>query len=477
MECEVLEKQGKNIINYVKPGSIAAEMGVIEGDILVSINQQVIEDMMDYQFLVADDFLEVELEKLDGTEWILEIDKDYDEELGIQFVNEESDATRLCKNKCVFCFIDQMPPGMRDSLYVKDDDARLSFLQGNYITLTNLSEKDIEKIIRYRISPLNISIHTTDPELRNEMLNNRYAGEKLKLLNKFHDNNINMNLQIVLCPGWNDGIALDKTLKDLDKIIDSVMSIAIVPVGITKFRDNLPALKTVTKDIADNTLKQISNWQEKYKKMTGEKKVYASDEIYLLAGISLPEAKFYENFHQLENGVGMMALFQDTFIRYYNKMPLIDKSKPVRISIATGVLSADMVFDLSKMLEQKIMGLKIDVYPIKNEFFGKSITVSGLITGKDLINQLANSTLDSPLIIPENMLRDAEDTFLDDITIDEVANKLTVPVIACPVDGKALIKKILRITAVNPKIRSVVKNGKTHCCSGGTPKCGKVNLF
>jgi len=477
MECEILKESGKNIINHIKPGSIADEMGVLPGDILVKINGQPIEDMLDYQFLSAEDFLEVELAKPDGSEWILEIDKGYDEELGIQFVNEESEITRQCKNKCVFCFIDQMPPDMRNSLYVKDDDARLSFLQGNYITLTNLSDQDVEKIIRYRISPLNISVHTTNPELRKKMLNNRFAGEALKLLTKFHENGIAMNLQVVLCPGWNDGSVLKKTLQDIERIIDSVLSIAIVPVGKTKYRNGLPILETVTKPIAKETLRIINQWQQQYEKLSGSKKVYASDEIYLTAGEKLPAAAFYGEFHQLENGVGMITLFQHQLMQYIKKMPLIKKSKTVNLKIITGMLAFDFMIQMAQELEKRIIGLKLDVQPVKNEFFGESINVSGLVTGKDLIEQLSKRSQESPVVIPENMLRDAENTFLDDITIGEVEKKLGVPVFACPVDGRAFVQKILQITAVNPKIRSVVKNGKTHCCSGRTPQCGKVDLF
>ncbi|SFI15993.1 putative radical SAM enzyme, TIGR03279 family [Tindallia magadiensis] len=472
-----MEKKGKNIIKHIEPGSIAEEMGVLPGDFLIKINQQLIEDRLDYEFLSADDFLEVELEKSDGTQWVLEIEKEVDEELGIIFTNEEADKTKQCHNKCIFCFIDQMPPGMRESLYVKDDDARLSFLQGNYITLTNLTEKNIDKIIRYRISPLNISVHTTDPERRIQMLNNRFAGNVSSLLDKFHNNHISMNLQIVLCPGWNDGEVLDQTLQDFKKIIHSVVSIAIVPVGKTKFRDGLPETGSVTKEIAKKTLNQISQWQNVYREMTGEKKVYASDELYLNASEDLPEASFYDSFSQLENGVGMMALFKKNFSDYLKKMPLIRKKEPIKICVATGTLAAEYINKITKELERKVLGLKIEVFPIENNFFGKTITVSGLITGRDLIEQLKNQSLGNHLVIPENMLRESENIFLDDITTDDVSTELGVAVMACPIDGIAFIRKILRISALNPKIRSVEKNGKTHCCSSRSSQCRKINLF
>ncbi|SDY41668.1 DUF512 domain-containing protein [Tindallia californiensis] len=472
-----MKKIGKNIIKHIESGSIAEEMGVMPGDFLVKINQQIIEDRLDYEFLSADDFLEVELEKMDGSQWVLEIEKEVDEELGIIFTNEEADKTIQCHNKCIFCFIDQMPPGMRESLYVKDDDARLSFLQGNYITLTNLTEKNIDKIRRYRISPLNISVHTTDPERRIQMLNNRFAGNALTLLKKFHENHISMNLQIVLCPGWNDGEMLDQTLKDFKKIIHSVVSIAIVPVGKTKFREGLPETGSITKEIAKKTLNQISEWQQIYIEMTGEKKAYASDELYLYAGEDIPEASFYDSFSQLENGVGMMALFKKNFSDYLKKMPVVRKKEPIKISVATGTLAAEYINKIAKKLEQKVLGLKIEVFPIENNFFGKTITVSGLITGKDLIEQLKNKPLGKYLLIPENMLREGENLFLDDVTTDVVSSELGVAVMACPIDGIAFIRKILRISALNPKIRSVEKNGKTHCCSSRSSQCREVNFF
>jgi putative radical SAM enzyme (TIGR03279 family) len=452
-----------NVITHIEAGSIADKMGIIEGDILVAINGQAVEDVIDYRFLTADEHLEVTLTKTDGSEWILEIEKEYDEALGIEFDNPVMAETRQCHNKCIFCFIDQMPPGMREGLYIKDDDSRLSFLQGNYITLTNLKKNDIEKLIKYHISPLNISVHTTNPDLRISMLHNQFAGNIMESLTEFHSNKIQMNIQIVLCPGFNDQLELDRTLGDLEHIADSLISVAIVPVGLTKYQKN-QALVPVTAEKAAEVVRQVEEWQSRWISRMGRKLAYPSDEFYLKAKLPWPNAESYEAFYQLENGVGMMASFEKDFLDYQTKMPLIKKHKPFNLTIATGVAAENYMRGIADQLITKVAGLSIRVIPIQNRFFGESIDVSGLVTGQDLVHQLINKDLGNLLMIPANMLKSDEPVFLDDLTLEEASEKLKIKIIPCQVDGKGWIKEVLHQSAEKPKSRSGCQNVKTNCC-------------
>lgn len=466
----MIKNEIENIISVVVPGSIADKMGVLPGDRLVAINDQTIEDVIDYRFLTSDEHLEVMLIKTDGSEWVLEIEKDFDEELGIEFENPVMASTRQCHNKCIFCFIDQMPAGMRPGLYVKDDDSRLSFLQGNYITLTNMKSEEIDKLIRYHISPLNISVHTTNPVLREKMLNNRFAGDIMNSLKNFHQNNMKMNLQIVLCPGYNDGQELERTLKDVEQLAGSLISIAVVPVGLTKYQKNSDLLP-VDKNKAEEVIKQIEKWQNRWMKLIGRRLVYPADEFYLKAGRPWPKAETYEAFYQMENGVGMLASFEKDFEKYNQRLPLIRKKKPFTLTIATGRAAASFMEQLSRKVMRKIEGLTIKIMPIENNFFGERIDVSGLITGRDLINQLSGKELGGLLMIPDNMLKNQEDVFLDDVRLDDIRESLGVPVKPCSIDGKQWIKDILRFTNEKSESRSEIQHDKTHRCCHRSAKC------
>lgn len=433
----------KNIISKVEKNSIAEELGIEAGDIICSINGHKINDIIDYLYHISDEYLEVEIEKKNGEIWILEIEKDYDEDLGIIFSNPILDKANYCKNKCIFCFIDQLPKNMRSSLYFKDDDSRLSFLQGNFITLTNLSDNDIERIIEYNISPINISIHTTNPELRVKMLNNKNAGNILERLQRLTQNRILVNGQIVLCPSINDGQELDRTIKDLYSLYPNLHSLAIVPVGITKFRKGLYPLNLFNKDMSLQVIRQIKKWQDFLKQKINTNFVYLSDEFFVNAHHELPEYEEYEDFPQLENGVGLMRKFEYEFFESLDRLPndLFEKQS---ISVVTGISAKAFLEKLVQKLMDKFLGLVINVHAIKNNFFGETITVSGLITGQDIISQLKNKKLGDKVIIPKNMLKSDENIFLDDLSVKDLERELNIKVLISEVNGKDFIEKILK---------------------------------
>lgn len=460
----------ENVISKVVSGSIADRLGVIPGDKLIAINGQVIEDVIDYRFLTTDEHLEVMLRKPDDSEWIIEIDKEYDDDIGIEFENPVMAETRQCSNKCVFCFIDQMPPDLRSGLYIKDDDSRLSFLQGNYITLTNMKTNEIEKLIRYHISPLNISVHTTNPELRSRMLNNRFAGRIMEQMKLFHENDIKMNVQIVLCPGYNDGDELDRTLNDLEIVATSLISVAVVPVGITKFQKNT-LLQPVDQPKALEVVSQIHKWQSRWLEKFGRKLVYPADEFYLKAKGRWPKADEYEAFYQLENGVGMLASFEEDLLHYVERMPIIKKKHHYTISVATGVAAAPYMKYMADIVMKKIHNVTINIIPIVNEFFGQQITVSGLVTGQDLVNQLSTTDLGHVLMIPQNMMKSDEDIFLDDMTLNQAIDQLGTPIKKTGVDGKQWVKAVLRETSKNQSNGSEQQYVKTNCCRHRSAKC------
>lgn len=421
-------KEKKHVVARIKPGSIAEEMGIEKGDNLLAINDKEIEDIFDYQFLTEDDYLEILIEKPSGEQWILEVDKDPDEDLGIEFENALMDNYRSCHNKCIFCFIDQMPKGMRETLYFKDDDSRLSFLQGNYVTLTNMSDHDIQRVIDYRLGPINISFQTTNPELRCMMLNNRFAGEALKKVDKLYEGGIKMNGQIVLCKGVNDGAELERSIKDLMKYMPLLESVSVVPVGLSKHREGLYHLEPFNKEDAEATIDLI----EKYQKICFEKHglhfIHASDEWYILANRELPEEERYDGYLQLENGVGMMRLQQTEFEDAVSKLKATGHklSKPRHVSVVTGRLAYPYIQRMSDRLCELVEGLKVDVYPIRNDFFGELITVSGLLTAGDIMAQLKGKNLGDVMFLPQNVLRAGEDVFLDDIHLPEVERTLQV---------------------------------------------------
>ena len=429
-----MSKKHYHKISYVEPMSIADEMGVEPGDFLVSINDEVIEDIFDYRYIIQDEEITVVIKKASSDEeWELEIEKDADEDLGIEFEQGLMDDYRSCRNKCVFCFIDQMPPGMRETLYFKDDDSRLSFLQGNYVTLTNMSDHDLDRIIKYRLEPINVSVQTMNPELRCKMLNNRFAGESLKKIKVLYDAGILMNGQVVLCKGLNDKDELRRTLNELLEYAPVMQSVSVVPVGLTKYRDGLYPLELLTKEDAIITLDIIEEVQKKALELYDIHFAHASDELYILAGRELPAEETYDGYIQLENGVGMLRLMKAEYVEEADRIrSLIDEGRldvnsvNMHMSMPAGMLIYPYRQEVNKLFTDMFPGLKIDVYPIRNEFFGETITVTGLITGQDLIKQLMGQDLGDVLIIPETMLRSGEEVFLDDVTVSEVEETLQV---------------------------------------------------
>lgn len=431
----------EHIVKEIIPGSIAEELGIEPGDKLLSINDNVIEDVFDYHFYVNDEELIVLIEKPDGEEWELEIEKDYEEDLGIEFEQGLMDEYRSCRNKCMFCFIDQMPRGMRDTLYFKDDDSRLSFLQGNYITLTNMSDHDIERIVRYHLEPINISFHTTNPELRCKMLHNRFAGEALKKVDTLYEGKIMMNGQIVLCKGVNDGEELERSIRDMSRYLPYLQSVSVVPVGLTKYREGLYPLEPFTREDAKAVLTAIHKWQEKLYKEHSLHFIHAGDEWYILAGEEMPEEERYDGYLQLENGVGMLRLLENEFEETYRELKG-DRSRR-EVSIATGSLAYPYIRKIADRLMEKFAETRIYVYPIRNDFFGESITVSGLITGQDLIHQLGDKRLGEKLLLPCNMFRNEEEVFLDDVTLDELKEALQVEADIVKSSGRDFIEAVV----------------------------------
>lgn len=435
------------IIKQVEPNSIGEELGIQPGDILISINDTRVEDIIEYRFLINDEFLNVVIKKPNGDEWELDIEKDYYEDLGIEFEDPMLCDARSCKNKCIFCFIDQNPKGMRESIYFKDDDSRLSFLQGNYISMTNLKQNDINKIIKYRISPLNISVHTTNPDLRIKMLNNKDAGKVLDYLKIFVENGITLNAQIVLCYDVNDRDQLDRTLDDLAKFHPYLKSISVVPVGLTKYRQGLYNLIPFDKEKSRQVIRQVEAWQKVFKKKLKTNLVYLADEFYINADIDIAQYKEYEDFPQIENGVGMLAKFEKEFYDYIK----ILKSKTSKypkfktVSTITGECSFKHMEKLADELEKLYPGFKINVHKINNDYFGHNVTVTGLLTGQDIINQLKDKDLGEVLVLSENMLRQGEEVFLDDTTIDDLKNALKVVVVVFEGNGKCFINTVLGI--------------------------------
>lgn len=422
----------QHIIKTVLPGSIAEELEIEPGDKILAIDNTEIEDVFDYQFLVQDTYIEVLIEKQDGEQWLLEVDKDMDEDLGIEFENGLMDEYRHCHNKCIFCFIDQMPKGMRETLYFKDDDSRLSFLQGNYVTLTNMSDHDIDRICRYHLSPINISFQTMNPELRCKMLNNRFAGEALKKVDVLKEAGIIMNGQIVLCKGVNDGEELIFSLRELMKYIPNLESVSVVPVGLSKYREGLYPLEPFTKEDAIKTLDIIHGFQKECYEKYGIHFVHASDEWYILAEQEMPEEERYDGYLQLENGVGMIRLmlneFAESMAERKKKEGFPNMSIKQELSMATGLLAYPYIKQMTEEIMEAYPNVKIHLYAIRNDFFGEHITVSGLLTGQDIRDQLMGKELGERLLLPQNVLRSGEDVFLDDLRLPELEKALQVPI-------------------------------------------------
>lgn len=443
-------KQQRHMIKNIIEGSIAWELGVEAGDELLAINGEKISDIFDYQFLVEDSYIEILIKKKNGEEWLLEIDKDEDEDLGIEFENGFMDDYRSCHNKCIFCFIDQMPKGMRETLYFKDDDSRLSFLQGNYVTLTNMSDEDVERVIRYHLSPINISFQTMNPKLRCKMLNNRFAGEALKKVDRFMEAGIAMNGQIVLCKGVNDGAELDYSIRELTKYIPNLESVSVVPVGLSKYREGLYPLEPFTKEDAVEVLSMIHGWQKKIYAEYGTHFIHASDEWYILAGYELPEEENYDGYLQLENGVGMIRLMLDEFKEALDvlkkerrKQSGRNDYKKQQISIATAKLAYPYIKRMAEDMMVVCPEISINVYEIVNHFFGEMITVSGLLTGQDIIAQLKDKALGERLLLPENVLRSGEEVFLDDVTLREMETALQLKIDIVKSSGQGFVDAVL----------------------------------
>ena len=429
-------------VKSVDPRSPARRAGVRVGEVLTHINGRPIVDVLDYKFYSYDPRLELTLKGPEGTVRTLRVRKGEGEDLGLEFETYLMDRARSCANHCIFCFVDQMPPGMRPSLYFKDDDARLSFLLGNYLTLTNLSPREVQRIIDLRISPINVSVHTTDRALRAEMLKNPRAGEGIDIMERFAQNGITMNCQIVSCPGINDGPALDRTLQDLAAMHPAVNSVSVVPVGVTRYREGLYPLQTYTRETAAALVEAFAS---KHLKEKGTRLVWCSDEFYLLAGRELPPEDYFEDFTQLDNGVGMLTLLSREFSRALDLMEPDELAGAVPFSIATGVSAAPFLEKLVAQAREKCGTIEGRVYPIVNRFFGETITVAGLVTGGDLIKQLRGKELGKRLLIPANMLRSGENVFLDDVTTADVERELGVPVVPVPQDGYELLDAICGI--------------------------------
>ncbi|MFR3551533.1 MAG: DUF512 domain-containing protein [Negativibacillus sp.] len=430
-------------ITSVEPGSPARRARIHKGDTLISINGNAITDVLDYRFYMTDEHLEILLCDQEKKLRTVVVEKDEYDDLGLEFETYLMDRQMGCKNACIFCFVDQTPPGMRKSLYFKDDDTRMSFLFGNYTTLTNLKEGDIQRIIKMHISPINISIQTMNPALRVQMMKNPFAGESLKFVRTLTEGGIKINTQIVLCPGYNDGEQLEYSLSELAKLGPNVQSIAVVPVGLTRYREKLTPLRGFFPQEAVEVVKTMERWGEYFCKEYGTRTAYASDEFYILAGKDFPPYEFYEDFAQLENGVGMMTLMQHDFAQALKEAQLEQSPAAHRCTIATGQLAYPMMQDFAERVQQAFPQVQVQVKKIRNDFWGPTITVAGLITGQDLLAQLEGLDLGSELLIPANMLRHEQDRFLDDLTLEQVQETLGVPALPVENDAFELLARML----------------------------------
>jgi len=436
----------KNIITKVISNGIAEEVGIEVNDVLLSINDNKINDIIDYKFLSADEEIILEVEKTNGEIWEIEVEKEYGEDLGIEFGGGIMDKAKSCSNKCIFCFIDQLPKGMRESLYFKDDDSRLSFLQGNFVTLTNMKDEDIDRIIQYHISPINVSVHTTNPELRVQMLNNRFAGNVFDRMKRLADAGIIMNAQIVSVPGINNGDELERTITDLYTLYPQVSDVAVVPIGITKFRQGLKQVNTYTKEQSIEEIESVKKLQDIYMKEVYKPFVRLSDEFYLVADKEIPNQEFYDDYHQIEDGIGMVRCFRDAIDSTIDDLDLdIDSS----FSIVTGELAYNELLEASNKIKRKNSNIQLDVYKIINNYFGESITIAGLLTGTDIIDQMKGIINSKYLILSNNMFRKGyeltdsnEQIMLDNTRIKDIELALNVEVIVVDYTGEDLIQKL-----------------------------------
>ena len=433
-------------ITSVLHASRAERVGIREGDVLISINGNEINDVLDYRFYLADTVIDLSLTR-DGKPFSVKMTKSEYDDIGLLFETPLMDKKRSCQNKCIFCFIDQLPKGLRESLYFKDDDSRLSFLHGNYITLTNLKDEDIDRIIKMHISPVNVSVHTTNPELRVQMMKNKRAGEVLSYLDRLKNAGITICAQIVLCKGVNDKDELTRSMRDLKKLYPALNSCSIVPAGLTKYRHGLYPLEAFTKEECLDVIHEVLAFGDECLKELGTRLFYPADEFYVLAGISVPDNEFYEEYAQIENGVGMIRSFEFEFmdeLDYLTSTEGLSESETERhVTIATGYSSYELIKGLATAAERRIKNLKIDVIKIKNNFFGDSITVSGLMTGKDLYEQLSSVTLGKELLLPASTLRAEGDLFLCGMSPEELSEKLGVNIRFIRNDGADFLRGIL----------------------------------
>lgn len=428
-------------ISAVEEHSYAEKAGILAGESIVSINGNVIKDVLDYRFYMTDRNLAVELLDKDGNTRKVEIKKPQYADLGLDFETYLMDKEHCCKNKCIFCFIDQMPPNMRETLYFKDDDSRLGFLFGNYITLTNLDDEDIDRIIKMHLSPINVSVHTTNPRLRVEMMKNPRAAESLKYLKRLADAGIALHIQLVLCPGINDGEELVRTFADLAELGPSVESVVCVPVGLTKYREKLPKLVPYDANGAKKVIETVDLFREKMRAERGIAVAYAADEFFIKAGLPLPEYEYYDDFTQLEDGVGLCTLLKHEFYEAFDYFPPSEYNR--RVTVPTGKAAYSTIKELANAAESRYKGLKVDVLAMENNFFGELITVTGLLTGGDIAAQLKGRDNGDAVLICESTLRYEHDKFIDDTTPEYVEHELFVPVLMVPNDGYKLLCAML----------------------------------
>ena len=436
------------VIESVAQHSRAARAGLVAGDTLLAINGNEINDVLDYRFYLADTLITLEFSR-DGQKHAVTIKKQEYDDIGLDFETPLMDKKHSCRNKCIFCFIDQLPKGLRESLYFKDDDSRLSFLHGNYVTLTNLSDADVDRIIKMHISPINVSVHTTNPELRVAMMKNKRAGEVLGYLDRFAEAGIRICAQIVLCRGINDGDELDRSMRDLCRFVPALSSVSIVPAGLTKFREGLPELTMFSPEECRQVVHQVEAFGDRCLAQYGTRLFFPADELYIKGGLPIPPDEFYEDYAQIENGVGMIRSLaaEFSFELDYVEDKLAERAPtlPRTVSIATGVAAYDHLCDLARLLEKRVEGLEIRVHKIINRFFGETITVAGLLTGKDLSEQLSEKELGDELLLPSCTLRAEGDLFLCGMTPGELSDRLNVPITFTGNDGAALLDAILGI--------------------------------
>lgn len=431
----------KHLIVSVMKNSISHKAGIQPGDMLVAIDGRPVEDILDYRMADSAENLVLTVEKPDGSQEDVHIEKFSEDFLGLGFEDDLLDTCRNCANKCIFCFVDQLPNGMRESLYFKDDDWRLSLMMGNYITLTNLSDKEIERIIRLKVSPLYISVHAADPHVRAKMMSNPNAGALMDILLRFKNAGIRFHCQIVLCPGINDGNVLQDTVERLAALHPNCCSVAVVPVGLTAYRRGLYELQPLSKEDAVHCIEQINALSEVYKKRYGTAFVFAADEMYIKAELPLPDYDSYEGFEQIENGVGLMAKLEYEFDEALNELP--PSSIKREVSLVCGVSAEAFINRLARKAVNRFAGLKVNVYAVKNDFFGHSITVTGLLTGRDILNALKGKRIGDELLISKSTLREGTEIFLDDMTVQELSKSLNKPVRAVFSDGWALAEALV----------------------------------